>query len=75
MTTLEQLNTASSSEFVSLLEGTYEHSPWVAELALKQRPFATLAALKFAMLQAVEQSGNESKLKLIRAISSSQLTL
>jgi 2-oxo-4-hydroxy-4-carboxy--5-ureidoimidazoline (OHCU) decarboxylase len=30
---LEQLNRAAQDEFVELLRGTYEHSPWVAERA------------------------------------------
>ena len=33
MRTLEQLNAASAAEFASLLEGIYEHSPWIAERA------------------------------------------
>ena len=28
--TLTQLNSASQAEFVALLDGTYEHSPWIA---------------------------------------------
>ena len=31
--TLEQLNAATPAEFTALLDGTYEHSPWVAEAA------------------------------------------
>ena len=45
MLTLEQINSASAAEFVALLDGTYEHSPWVAEGAVAQRPFTSLAAL------------------------------
>ncbi len=44
--TLEQLNAASQAEFTALLDGTYEHSPWVAEAAWAKRPFRSLAALK-----------------------------
>jgi N-carbamoyl-L-amino-acid hydrolase len=67
MLTLQQLNSASADEFVALLDGTYEHSPWVAELALAQRPFATLAALKHALATAVREAGHERQLVLIRA--------
>ena len=67
MLTLEQVNRASPAEFVALLEGTYEHSPWVAELAASQRPFATLAALKQALAKSVRDIGREAQLKLIRA--------
>ena len=34
--TLEQLNTASAAEALQLLDGVYEHSPWIAEQALAQ---------------------------------------
>lgn len=37
--TLERLNAASPAEFVALLDGTYEHSPWIAEAAAARRPF------------------------------------
>jgi hypothetical protein len=46
--TLDQLNAASPAGFVALLDGTYEHSPWIAERAAARRPFATLAQLKRA---------------------------
>ena len=65
--TLAQLNAASPAEFTALLEGTYEHSPWVAEAAAARRPFATLAALKLALVQAVREAGRERQLVLIRA--------
>ncbi|MFO1286244.1 MAG: 2-oxo-4-hydroxy-4-carboxy-5-ureidoimidazoline decarboxylase [Rubrivivax sp.] len=65
--TLAQLNAASSAEFTTLLEGTYEHSPWVAEAAAARRPFATLAALKLALVRSVREAGRERQLVLIRA--------
>ena len=65
--TLEQLNAATPTEFVALLEGTYEHSPWVAEGAQAARPFASLAALKHALAESVRQAGRERQLLLIRA--------
>jgi hypothetical protein len=33
MLTLQQINAADQAEFTALLDGTYEHSPWVAEAA------------------------------------------
>ena len=39
MITLEQLNATNPPDFVQLLDGTYEHSPWIAEQAWPQRPF------------------------------------
>ncbi|KQP19573.1 2-oxo-4-hydroxy-4-carboxy-5-ureidoimidazoline decarboxylase [Pseudorhodoferax sp. Leaf267] len=65
--TLEQINAATQPEFTALLEGTYEHSPWVAEAAWAARPFASLAALKQALAQAVRDAGRERQLGLIRA--------
>jgi N-carbamoyl-L-amino-acid hydrolase len=65
--TLDQLNAAPLTDAVQLLDGTYEHSPWIAERAMAQRPFASLAALKFAMVQALNAAGIEPQLALIRA--------
>ncbi len=65
--TLERLNAASPAEFVALLDGTYEHSPWIAEAAAARRPFRSLAQLKHALAQAVREAGSEAQLALIRA--------
>ncbi|MDP2007733.1 MAG: 2-oxo-4-hydroxy-4-carboxy-5-ureidoimidazoline decarboxylase [Rubrivivax sp.] len=67
MLTLEQLNAASVADFVALLEGSYEHSPWVAEGAAGRRPFVSLAALKHALATSVRGAGCERQLALIRA--------
>ena len=67
MLTLDQINTASRSEFTALLDGTYEHSPWMAEAIWAQRPFASLASLKHAFATALRGAGREAQLKLIRA--------
>ena len=64
--TIEQLNAASASEAVALLDGTYEHSPWVAEKAIAARPFRSLQHLKHAMAQAVSTAPAEQQLTLIR---------
>ena len=37
--TLEQVNHATREVALQLLDGLYEHSPWVAEKALDARPF------------------------------------
>ncbi len=65
--TLNQLNTAPLTEAAQLLDGLYEHSPWIAEQALQQRPFASLAALKHAMVRVLNEAGTEPQLALIRA--------
>ncbi|WP_312564748.1 2-oxo-4-hydroxy-4-carboxy-5-ureidoimidazoline decarboxylase [Diaphorobacter sp.] len=65
--TLEQLNAASPTEALQMLDGLYEHSPWIAEAALQQRPFRSLAQLKYAMVQVLNGAGMERQLELIRA--------
>ncbi len=67
MITLEQINAATQVEFTALLDGTYEHSPWIAEAAWSRRPFASLAALKRAFVEVLNEAGTEAQLKLIRA--------
>ena len=67
MLTLEQINAAMAEQFVALLDGTYEHSPWVAQQAAAQRPFASLVQLKLALAQVVRESGRQRQLALIRA--------
>ncbi len=65
--TLDQLNAASAADFVALLDGTYEHSPWIAERAASARPFASLAALKVALARVVREASVDEQLGLIRA--------
>ncbi len=64
---LDHLNTASRADFTRLLDGIYEHSPWIAERAWDARPFATLEALKQALVAALRASTREEQLGLIRA--------
>jgi N-carbamoyl-L-amino-acid hydrolase len=65
--TLEQLNAAPLKEAALMLTGLYEHSDWIAEQALSQRPFQSLAHLKHAMTQVLEAAGRDAQLRLIRA--------
>jgi N-carbamoyl-L-amino-acid hydrolase len=66
--TLDQLNGAATRDaFATLLDGTYERSPWIAERAGDARPFASLAALKLALVQVVRDAGRDAQLELIRA--------
>ncbi len=65
--TLEQLNAASGDDFVALLDGTYEHSPWIAARAAAEQPFKTLAQLKAAMARIVREASRDEQLGLIRA--------
>jgi N-carbamoyl-L-amino-acid hydrolase len=65
--TLEQLNAAGAAEALALLDGLYEHSPWIAEQALARRPFATLAQLKLALVRVLREAGRDRQLALVRA--------
>jgi N-carbamoyl-L-amino-acid hydrolase len=65
--TLEQLNAATPEQALALLDGLYEHSPWVAQRALKNRPFQSLPQLKHALVTALSQASLDEKLRLIRA--------
>ena len=64
---LTAINSASRGEFVLRLGGVFEHSPWVAELAFEQRPFADVAALHAAMMACVRAASVDAQLGLIRA--------
>ncbi len=64
--TIDQLNAAAPAEAVALLDGIYEHSPWVAEAALPARPFRSLQHLKHAMSRAVADAAPERQMTLIR---------
>jgi N-carbamoyl-L-amino-acid hydrolase len=65
--TLDQLNAASLPDAVQLLDGLYEHSPWIAEKAMAKRPFVSMAALKHAMVSVLNEAGTAPQLALIRA--------
>ena len=65
--TLDQLNTASLEQAQQWLDGVYEHSPWIAQAALRERPFRSLAHLKHALAHAVRTAGTQAQLALIRA--------
>ena len=65
--TLDQLNALPAETFVTALSGIFEHSPWVAEAAISQRPFASVDALHATMSGAVEAAGEGPQLALINA--------
>ncbi len=65
--TLEQLNAAPLKEAALMLTGLYEHSDWIAEKALAERPFKSLAQLKHAMTRVLDEAGRDAQLALIRA--------
>nr|WP_295785445.1 2-oxo-4-hydroxy-4-carboxy-5-ureidoimidazoline decarboxylase [Rhodoferax sp.] len=65
--TLSQLNQATLEDATQWLAGLYEHSPWIPEAALSQRPFTSLAQLKYSMVGVLNAAGVEPQLALIRA--------
>jgi len=67
MPTLEAINDADRAGFVALLGAVFEHSPWVAERAWRQRPFRSLDALHAAMLDTVRSASREEQLGLVCA--------
>lgn len=64
---LADINSLPTEAFVALLGGVFEHSPWVAEAVAPQRPFADVASLHRAMVDAVDRAGEAAQLQLIRA--------
>jgi len=64
---ISRVNEMPDEEFVELLGGVYEHSPWVAEAVLRQRPFADCNALQRAMKSVVDSSGSDKQLTLLKA--------
>lgn len=67
MTTLADLNRLDTAAFVDTLRGIYEHSPWIPERTAARRPFASLAALKLALQDAVALASADEQLSLLRA--------
>lgn len=65
--TLSELNRMDKPAFVGVLGGIFERSPWVAERAFPDRPFASVGALHAAMVAAVERAPEHEKLALLRA--------
>jgi 2-oxo-4-hydroxy-4-carboxy-5-ureidoimidazoline decarboxylase len=63
---LEALNEAERGTFVAVLGNIFENAPWVAERVAALRPFATVADLHRAMMEAVAMSGTAQQLDFIR---------
>ena len=62
---LDELNAADEHGFDSALSNIYEHAPWVAENAVRKRPFPTLAALADTLQQSVTQASGERQHALV----------
>ena len=64
--TLDQLNASDQAAFVGAVGDIFEHAPWVAERAHAARPFASVAALHHAMMQAVRDAPRDQQLAFLR---------
>jgi 2-oxo-4-hydroxy-4-carboxy-5-ureidoimidazoline decarboxylase len=67
MMNLATLNTLPKPAFTQTLGAIFEHSSWVAEGAYTAAPFASIDALRTAMVNVVDQAPTEQQLALIRA--------
>jgi 2-oxo-4-hydroxy-4-carboxy-5-ureidoimidazoline decarboxylase len=65
--TLQDLNRLGHAQFVAALGAIFEHSPWVAQQAFAQRPFASVEELHSKMMAAVLAAPLDARLALIRA--------
>lgn len=67
MTTVAELSALDRPAFVARVGPLFEGSPWIAERAWDQRPFATAAELHAALVGVVEAAPPERRLALLRA--------
>ena len=67
MLTITQVNQSSRQEFVEAVGWVFEHSPWVAERAWDDRPFADRVAMHRAMTERVRVASRDEQLALLRA--------
>jgi N-carbamoyl-L-amino-acid hydrolase len=65
--TLEQLNAAEPAAAAALLDGLYEHSPWIVQHALQRRPFRSIAHLKRVLVEVLQAAVRDAQVALIRA--------
>lgn len=64
---LSALNALPETAFAERLGEIFEHSPWIAAVAARQRPFADLDGLHRAMVAVVQAAGEDRQLALLRA--------
>ena len=64
---MEHLNRLDLPAWLARCGAVFEHSPWVAEAAWRERPFGSLEELHQAMMRAVASAAAKEKLALVRA--------
>jgi urate oxidase / 2-oxo-4-hydroxy-4-carboxy-5-ureidoimidazoline decarboxylase len=67
VTTIAELGALDRDAFVEEVGFAFESSPWVAEAAWEERPFASVDELHAVMVRAVQRAPEERQLALIRA--------
>lgn len=67
MRSLDWLNAANEDDFVAALANMFEHSPWIARGAFKDRPFSNLAGLRDSLLNAASTMPADRRMSFIRA--------
>jgi adenine deaminase len=64
---LAELNALDRATFAGVLDGVFEHSPWVAEAAFDAGPFESLRMLEDAFRAALAAAPEEARVALVRA--------
>lgn len=64
---IDDINNIDEKEFVDLLGGIFEHSPWVPELVCDKRPFSDRGSLHRAMTSVMRQAPRVQRMDLLRA--------
>jgi OHCU decarboxylase len=64
---MKAINELDRTAFVERFGALFEHSPWVAEAAWRDRPFSDPEELYEALVAAMDAAPRERKLALIRA--------
>jgi 2-oxo-4-hydroxy-4-carboxy-5-ureidoimidazoline decarboxylase len=66
--TLDAVNRMDAKTFVASFGDVFERAPWVAEAAYAKRPFATVAALDEAMIDALRTAPAERQIAFLRSL-------
>ena len=67
MITLAEVNQMTDEAFVAQFGDIAEHSQWVADDATLDRPYATIADMRSAFIDAVSDANRDAQLALLRA--------
>jgi 2-oxo-4-hydroxy-4-carboxy-5-ureidoimidazoline decarboxylase len=64
---IAELNALDRASFVRIVGPVFEHSPWIADEASAQRPFANFGAMLSGLCATVRNATDDQKLALINA--------